>query len=119
VLVCAYPLESYLATLPSAFEKTEETFRLYQALWNWSGIKPLLSTNNPEVEVSGLAGERRGYAVLVNHSARPQEVTVTAKFTVRSVQQVKPDGVSPVPVDGDKWSVRVEPYDGTVVEWHE
>ncbi len=74
-------------------------------------------TNSPEVEVSGLAGDGRGYAVLVNHSERSQEVTITPKMPVRSAQQVKPNGVVSLPTHGDTWKVRLEPYDGAVVEW--
>ncbi len=39
-LVSAYPLESYLAVQPAAFEAPENTHLLYRALVEWAGIRP-------------------------------------------------------------------------------
>ena len=66
-LLSAYPLETYLAVLPSAFEHPENTHRIYRGLVEWAGVTPLFSTDAPGVEVAGLIGEGRGYAVLANH----------------------------------------------------
>jgi hypothetical protein len=40
-LLSAYPLENYLANLPAAFDKPENTHRIYEAFREWSGLKPL------------------------------------------------------------------------------
>ncbi len=53
-LLSAYPLESYLAVQPAAFEGPESTYLLYRALAEWAGIQPLFFTNVPGVEVAGL-----------------------------------------------------------------
>ena len=68
-LLSAYPLETYLAVLPSAFERPENTHRIYRGLAQWAGFAPLFSTDTPGVEVAAWIGDQRGYAVLANHQA--------------------------------------------------
>ncbi len=41
-LLCAYPIESYLAVQPAAFEKEENTHRIYRAFRQWAGVTPSL-----------------------------------------------------------------------------
>jgi endo-1,4-beta-mannosidase len=113
-LVCAYPLEAYLAASPMAFDSKEETHRIYRALWESSAVRPLVSTDQPSVEVSVLRGTARGYAVLVNHSGQAREATVTSSFPVRGAKVVETGRRLEV---GDKqWKLTLEPYDGAIVE---
>jgi len=51
-LLCAYPIEIYLANQPSAFERKDQTQRIYQSLQEWAGIKAMVSTDDPSVEAS-------------------------------------------------------------------
>src|SRR5208337_898121 len=74
-LLSAYPIETYLANVPSAFEKPETTHRIYEAFRNWTGIKPAFSSDQPSVEVTALQGDHRGYVFVINHSASQQNVT--------------------------------------------
>jgi hypothetical protein len=115
-LLSAYPLEHYLANVPAAFDQPENTHRIYQAFRDWTGVKPAFSPDQPSVEVSALNGDHRGYAVLVNHSAAAQNVTVSAPGA-HSISRVAPEGVTPIPVQGSSWKIELGPYDGAIVEW--
>jgi endo-1,4-beta-mannosidase len=116
-LLSAYPLENYLASVPSAFDKPENTHRIYQAFRKWSGVKPLFYTDQPSVEVSGLSGKTGGYAVLTNHGASPQRVTVTASLPLHSVSRLTPQGTAEVKVTGATFKVDIDSYEGLVFEW--
>jgi endo-1,4-beta-mannosidase len=116
-LLCAYPIESYLALRPAAFEVEENTYRIYRALQQWAGIMPLFDTDQPSVEVGALTGTERGYAVLVSHNPEAREVTVTCGLPVKSVHQITPTGVQPLAIEDGRWHLTLEGYDGAIVEW--
>jgi len=116
-LLCAYPLESYLAHAPSAFEPEENTYRIYQGLRDWAGIKPRFRTSQPSVEAVSLNAQDHGYVVVVNHSAKPQRLTVTSTLFLKSIQRVTPNGEQPVALQGSQWDLNLEPYGGAVLEW--
>jgi beta-glucosidase len=116
-LVCAYPLESYLASVPSVFEKTENTYRIYQAFRDWAGVKPRFHTDQPSVEAVSLNAQKRGYVVIVNHSSRLQRVTVDSSFSLKSVQEVTPSGERPISLHGSQWDLDLQPYEAAVLHW--
>jgi beta-galactosidase len=116
-LLSAYPLEHYLAETPAAFDKPEETHRLYAAFRDWSGVRPAFRGDNPAVELSALSGAGRGYLVAVNHSFEPQKVTIQTELPVRSLARVGPDGRHPIPFDGSSWKLDIVPFDAVIVEW--
>jgi endo-1,4-beta-mannosidase len=116
-LLCAYPLETYLAETPSAFEAQENTHLLYRALRQWAGIKPLLVTDAPSVEVSGLVGTARGYAVLANHHPDSIVITVTAREPLGSAARVMPEGKQPLKLSGQTWQIELTGYGCAVIEW--
>jgi endo-1,4-beta-mannosidase len=118
-LLSAYPLEHYLAMVPAVFDKPEETHRIYQALGDWAGVRPKFRVDQPSVEISGLAGDHRGYAVLVNHSAATQNITVSTTLPVRSIRLVKPDGLANLSLGNSAWKMAIEPYEGAIVEWQQ
>ena len=117
-LLCAYPIESYLAVQAAAFEGDENTHRVYRALCQWAGIRPLFQTDKPSVEVGALTGAGRGYAILASHSPEVQKVTVTSRLPVRSVRLVTPAGAQPLEVKDGGWQLSLEGYDGAIVEWN-
>jgi hypothetical protein len=116
-LLCAFPLEGYLAAVPSVFEKEEGTHRIYQALRDWSGVKPLVQTNVPSVECSALNAAHRGYVVLANHGSKAQKVTIITALPIHSACQVTPTGCQPLSLEGSHWTMELAPNDGAVVEW--
>jgi hypothetical protein len=118
-LVCAYPIEHYLAGVPAVFEKPESTHRIYEAFRKWTGVKPLFRTDQPSVEVSSLNADHRGYAVLVNHSPQPQRVTVLTTLPIRSLSLITPEGPRALKPDGSGWKMEIGAYEGAVVEWKE
>jgi len=117
VFLSAYPLESYLAVRPSAFEGQENSHEIYRALRVWAGVTPRFATDHPSVQVSALAGQERGYVILANHRPEPQSVTVTACDALRSVALITTSGPQPVALEGHSWKVHLEGYGGAVVEW--
>jgi endo-1,4-beta-mannosidase len=117
-LLCAYPIESYLAVQPAAFEGEENTHRLYQAFRQWAGVTPLFHCDQPSVEVAGLVGNRRGYAVLANHSSQDRLVAITTSFPVHTLHQVTPSGLEPLSLEDQRWKVRLDGFDGAVVAWN-
>ncbi len=116
-LLCAYPIEHYLAVVPAAFDKRESTDRVYRAFREWAGIKPIFHSNRTSVEVSALSGKAGGYAVVTNHSASPQNVTVTAAGPLHSVARVTSQGATQIEVEGSAFTVDIGAYEGAVFEW--
>ena len=116
-LLSAYPLENYLASLPAAFDKPESTHRIYEALREWIGVKPLVRSNQPSVEVTALSGSSHGYAVMTNHAAEPQSVTVTLSVPLHTVTRITPLGNMQVQVAGSTFKVDIGAYEGAVFEW--
>ena len=116
-LLSAYPLEHYLANVPSVFDQPEKTHRIYKAFGDWVGLKPAFRTDQPSVEVSALNGDHRGYVVLVNHSAEPQKVTVFTTSGAHSVSRIAPEGVKPMQIEGSSWKMELGSYEGVIVEW--
>jgi transposase len=116
-LLCAYPLESYLAGVPSVFDQEENTHRIYQAFRDWAGVKPRFCTSQPSVEAVSLNAQDHGYVVVVNHSAMPQRVTVTSALSLKSIQRVTPNGEQPVSLHGSQWDLDLQPYGAAVLEW--
>jgi hypothetical protein len=116
-LLSAYPLEHYLAEVPSVFDKPEETHRLYAAFRDWVGVKPAFRLDNPAVELSVLGGTGRGYVVAVNHSFETQKVTVHSASPVRAVSRIAVGGPKPIATDGSSWPLEIAPFDAVIVEW--
>jgi Beta-galactosidase trimerisation domain len=116
-LLSAYPIETYLANTPSAFEKPESTHRIYEAFRNWTGVKAAFQSDQPSVEVTSLRGNNRGYAVVVNHSAQAYKVTISTSLPVKSVRQIGADSSQSLPVEGSAWKMELEPYEAAIVEW--
>jgi hypothetical protein len=116
-LLCTYPIESYLATRPAAFDGEESTHRLYRALCVWAGIIPLFTTDQPSVEVGGLVGEASGYAILANHSPQSLTVIVTSRQDLASAAQATAEGWQPLPLSGRSWQMDLPAHGGAVVAW--
>jgi endo-1,4-beta-mannosidase len=117
-LLCAYPLEIYLAVLPSAFERPESTQRIYRGLAQWGGFTPLFSTDAPGVEAAGLVGESHGYAILANHQPEKCLVTVTARSPLKAIQKIEADGKHLIALKNNQWQMEIQAYGGAVVEWN-
>jgi endo-1,4-beta-mannosidase len=113
----AYPLESYLAVQPGVFEAPENTHLLYHALREWAGVQPMFSTTDPSVEVAGLIGGRRGYAVLANHAAELKHIAVISNLALKEVKQLNSQGLQPLLLHYHAWSMDIPAYDGAIVEW--
>jgi hypothetical protein len=116
-LLSAYPLENYLANVPAAFDKPESTHLIYEALREWIGVKPLVRSDHPSVEVTALSGGGRGYAVMTNHAAEPQTVTVTMSGPLHTVTRITPQRKVQVQVAGSTFKVDIGAYEGAVFEW--
>jgi beta-galactosidase len=116
-LLCAYPLESYLANLPAAFDKEENTYRIYQALGDWAGIKPRFRNDQFSVEAVSLDASDHGYVVVVNHSAKPHQVTMTSALPLKSLRRLTANGEEPVSLQGSRWELDLQPYGAAVFAW--
>jgi hypothetical protein len=117
-LLCTYPLESYLAQKPAGFETAQNTaHRLYRAFRQWAGVTPIFRSDQPSVEVAGLMGSKRGYAILANHSPRAFEVTVQSQLPLQSARLITPDGPQTLQLHDQAWNIPLEGYGGAVVEW--
>ena len=110
-------MENYLANLPAAFDKPENTYRIYQAFREWSGVKPLFHSNQPSVEVCALSGGTHGYVVVTNHGSAPQNVTITATSPLHSVTRITPQGAMQLQIAGATFKVDMGAYEGEVFEW--
>jgi hypothetical protein len=120
VLTCAWPIEQFLARVPDAYGDGDNAHRFYRALADWAGIQPLFRTDRPEVEAAALAGAGRGYVVVTNHSAVAQSVTITSRTPLRQAQRLTAEGAAaPLELHGSGFPIRLEPFDGAIVEYQE
>src|ERR1700687_1747950 len=110
-LLCAYPIEQYLANTPSVYEKPESTHLIYRAFRDWTGVKPVFLSDQADVEVTGLHSDHRGYVVLVNHSGQAHQTSVSTTLPLRSVNKITFDGSNSLPVQGSGWTIDMQPYD--------
>ncbi|HVO42161.1 MAG TPA: beta-galactosidase [Aggregatilineales bacterium] len=115
-LICAYPIESYLGAQPSAFERPEQTHRIYRALCQWAGIEPQAATDQPSVEAALLRGDKRGYAVLANHSGQNQRVTLFPRDRLTSAALITVDSTRALALEGNRLTLDIPAYDGAVVD---
>jgi beta-galactosidase len=116
-LLCTYPIESYLAVKPAAFDGTEETHRLYRAFRLWAGVQPLFTSGEPSVETTVLGKGERGYAVLTNHSATAYEIILTASAPMRELAQVGTKGSETISFNGASCSIHLDGYAGKIIAW--
>jgi endo-1,4-beta-mannosidase len=116
-LLCSYPLESYLAVKPAAFEGQGNTYRIYQAFSQWAGVKALFSTDQPMVEAAALVGSQRGYAILANHSPQALEVRLSSQLSLKHVRQITPSGFQEKKINRRGCQISLEGFSGAVVEW--
>jgi endo-1,4-beta-mannosidase len=116
-LLCAYPIEHYLANVPAAFDQPDNTRSLYEAFREWTGVKPAFRSDRPEIEVSSLKGDGRGYLVVVNHSEQTQDPSILSTVSVRSYSSINPDGSKSAPLEGGNTKVHLGPYEAAVLEW--
>ena len=116
-LLSAYPIEAYLAAMPSAFEKPENSHRIYQAFREWTGYKSQFFTDHPSVEVGALNADHGGYVIVVNHSAEVQRVTVQATVPVHSLKRVTAEGKDEVRLEGSGWKMDLEAHEAVILEW--
>jgi endo-1,4-beta-mannosidase len=118
-LISAYPIEHYLASIPAVFDKPENTHAIYDAFRQWTGVKPAFHSDQPEVEVSWLNGDHRGYVIVVNHSDRSRETTLLLNVPVRSLFLVSPEGASALATQGSSAKIRLGAYEGAILEWRQ
>jgi endo-1,4-beta-mannosidase len=116
-LLCAYPIEHYLANVPAAFDHPDNTAKLYEAFREWTGVKPAFRSDHAEVEVSSLKGEGRGYLVVVNHSDQAQDASILTTLPVRSYAVIGPEGSKPLASEGTNAKVHLGAYEAAVLEW--
>ena len=116
-LLSAYPIEHYLAGVPAAFDKPENTQHIYAAFRDWAGVTPAFRSDRPEVEVTSLTGDHRGYLAVVNHSEQPQDLTILSAIPVRSYTWITPEGARPVALEGANAKLHLGPFEGAILEW--
>jgi beta-galactosidase len=116
-LLCIYPIESYLAQTPAAFEGQQNVYKLYQAFRQWAGVKALFTTDQPLVEVSALVGEKRGYAIFANHGPHALQVNVTSRLSLKTIRQVEPSGFVEKVINDKGFEISMDGFNGAIVEW--
>lgn len=118
-LLSAYPLEAYLGNTVNAFESSSAGYaRLFAAIRDWSGVRPLVRTDQPDVEAAALNAANRGYIVLINHGGIARQARIITKLPVHSLKKLDVDGSTTVPCTKDACNVDVPPYDGVILEWN-
>jgi beta-glucosidase len=116
-LLCAYPLESYLALTPAVFEGQENSYKIYRAFSRWAGVQALFWTDQPMVEVAALADAHRGYAILANHSLKELNVRVSSKLSLLKIRQITPSGFQDLNLSHQGWQMTLGGFSGAIVEW--
>jgi len=91
--------------------------KLYEAFREWTGVKAGFRSDRPEVEVSSLKGDHRGYLVVVNHSEQEQDTGILATVPVHSYSLISPEGIESLVLEGANAKLRLGPYEAAVLEW--
>ena len=116
-LLSAYPIEHFLAGEPAIFDGQENTYKIYEAFREWVGVSAAFRSDRPEIEVSPLTGDHRGYLVVVNHSSQPQDFHILSAVPVRSYSSINPDGATQLPLEGANAKLHLDAFEATVLEW--
>ena len=117
-LLSAYPLEAYLGNTVNAFESSSAGYaRLFSAIRDWSGVQPLVRTDQPDVEAAALNATNRGYIVLVNHGGAARQARIITKLPIHSLKKLDVGASTAVPCTLDACNIDVPPYDGVILEW--
>jgi hypothetical protein len=115
-VLSAYPLESWLAVTPSAFDAKELRSapqlvdRLHRAVREL-GPKLPFDISTPEVEATALDPH---HLVLVNHSPDPHHVEVHPTAPLTALERLTPAGKEPV----TSLSLDLAAWDGAILEHH-
>ena len=117
-LLCAYPIEVYLAVEPAAFEHENLSYKLYRAFMEWAGIKPLVDSHAPAVETAVLSNEVGGYVVFTNHSSQAVEIKATTLMKGNEAFLLTENGKTKIAWEEGIWKLQIPAWDGCVVEWN-
>lgn len=118
-LLLAYPIESYLASQPAAFENHDTVYRLYRALGEWAGQQALVATDQPSVEATALRGATGGYIVLANHGGESVRTALRTALPIQALRQLTPTGSALINRAAAGWSVELPAYSGAILEWQQ
>jgi beta-glucosidase len=117
-LLCAYPIEVYLAFEPAAFEHENPTYKLYRAFMEWAGIRPQVESNHPAVETAVLDRATGGYAVFTNHSPQAVEIQATTLMQGSEAFLLTENGKTKIAWEKGIWKLQIPAWNGCIVEWH-
>lgn len=116
-LLCAYPIETYLAEIPDIYEHPEDSHLILRGFAQVAGLKPAFETDAPGIEIASLVGSRRGYAVLANHQPESRTVTITSRFEIDQISLITPDGKHPLVLKDHNCILEIPAYGGAVLDW--
>src|SRR5260221_4983910 len=116
-LLSAYPLESYLASQPMAFEPEETAYRLYRALRDYGHVRPLVCADQAAVEATALTGPGGGYIVMANHSGAATRSRLSTTLPVHALRRLTPEGTAGVSAEGATWRAELPAYGAAILEW--
>jgi hypothetical protein len=86
-------------------------------LGDWAGVKPRFRSDQFSVEAVSLEAPDHGYVVVVNHSGKSRQATVTSALPLKSLQRVTAKGEQPVSLQGSRWGLDLPPYGAAVFAW--
>jgi hypothetical protein len=116
-LLSAYPIEAWLGSQPAAFDGTESTHRLYRAMREWAGIRPLVATDQASVEASALTSPTGGYFVLANHEGRALRTHLDTSLPATGLRQLTEGGTVAVSAERGGWTLELPAHGGAVIQW--
>jgi hypothetical protein len=116
-LLSAYPLEAWLGSQPAAFDGGETVYRLYRAMREWAGIRPLVYSDQPSVEASALTSPVGGYFIVVNHDDRALRAHLETTLPARELRQLTEDGTRIIGADRGGWTLDLPAHGGAILRW--
>ena len=117
VLLCTYPIETYLAKQPAAFDSENSVYSIYQAFRQWVQVQPLVQTNHPAVEVSSITGNKRGYSVFTNHSVKAVEIEAKFAYPLKTSNRISETGMELLEIRKETIKICIPAWSGTILEW--
>lgn len=117
VTVCAYPVELLEAEVPDAHSPQETLWRLYRAVADAAGVRPLATADHQDLVCGVLTGPQGGILTVTNHS--PGTVDAPLRLPVGAHHLADALNGSAIPDDTPPTGRRLTlaPFGAAVVTW--
>ncbi|MGV8979022.1 MAG: cellulase family glycosylhydrolase [Cellulomonas sp.] len=117
VTVCAYPVELLQAEIPDAHSPQETLWRLYRAVADTAGVRPVATADHENLVCGVLAGPRGGILTVTNHSPVAVDAPLRLPVGAHQVMDVLDPAAIPNDTSATTRRLKLAPFAAAVVTW--